>query len=207
MYNDVHRITELQATTAGKIASVVVNPCLWAIVCYRLGHWLWKNDVMLLPRLLSAVARVLTGIEIAPSASIGAGLLIVHGSGVAIEAGARIGARVTIYQGVGIGRRYGDRAYDGLPTIGDDVQIFAGAKILGPVTIGSRSRVGANAVVMRSFPDDTTIAGVPAHSVARTDASTTTTAAEGTLAVTGGVRQPQPLQAGAYAFQRNEATP
>jgi len=207
VYNDVHRITELQATTAGKIASVVFNPCLWAIVCYRLGHVLWKNDVMLVPRLLSVAAGMVTGIEIAPSASIGPGLLIVHGSGAVIEAGSRIGARVTIYQGVGIGRRYGDRVHDGLPTISDDVQIFAGAKILGPVTIGSRCRVGANSVVMRSFPDDTTIAGVPAHSVGRTDASTTTTAAEGTLAVTGGVRQPQPLQAGAYAFKRNEATP
>jgi len=205
VYSDIHRITELQTTATGKIASVVLNPCLWAVACYRLGHWLWKNDVMLLPRVLSVGARVLTGIEIAPSARIGHGLLVVHGSGVAIEAGTRIGARATIYQGVGIGRRYGDRAHDGSPTIGDDVQIFAGAKILGPITISNHCRVGANSVVMRSFPDDTTIAGVPAHSVARTDVSTTT-AAEGTLVVTNGAR-PQPLQAGAYAFQQNEARP
>ena len=205
MYSDIQRITELQTTATGKIASVVLNPCLWAIACYRLGHWLWKNDMMLLPRVLSVAARMLTGIEIAPSARIGRGLLIVHGSGVAIEAGARIGARATIYQGVGIGRRYGDRVQDGLPTIGDDVQLFAGAKILGPITIGGRCRVGANSVVMRSFPDETTIAGVPAHSVARTDTSTTT-AAEGMLVVANGARQPQPLQAGAYAFGQTEAS-
>ena len=133
---------------------------LHAIICYRIAHLLARLKIPLLPRFIMTLARWLTGIEIHPSATIGRGLFIDHGAGVVIGETAIIGQRVTLFQGVtlgGTGKERGKRH----PTIGDDVVVGAGAKVLGNITIGKNSMVGANAVVIRDVPEHSTVVGVP----------------------------------------------
>jgi len=180
------------------MAAVAFNPPLWAIACYRLGHLLWRNGVFLVPRLLSVLARIVSGVEIAPSAEIGPGLLIVHGSGITIEGDVEIGPGVTLYQGVGLGQRFSSTAPDGVPAIGQDVTIYAGAKILGPIRLGDRCCVGANAVVTRSFLDDTTVAGIPARAIGEYVRPSTTIGVGRELRVRP-LRREQPAPAQAYS--------
>ena len=133
---------------------------LHAIVCHRIAHALNRAGVPVLPRLIMSVARWLTGTEIHPAAVIGRGLFIDHGMGVVIGETAVIGHNVTLFQGVtlgGTGKEKGKRH----PTIGDNVVIGAGAKVLGSITIGNNSIIGANAVVIRDVPDHSTVVGVP----------------------------------------------
>jgi len=133
---------------------------LHAIVSYHIAHALDRLKVPVLPRLIMSIARWLTGIEIHPAATIGRGLFIDHGTGVVIGETAVIGERVTLFQGVtlgGTGKERGKRH----PTLGDNVVVGAGAKILGNITIGSDTMVGANAVVIRDVPQHSTVVGVP----------------------------------------------
>lgn len=133
---------------------------LHAIIAHRLAHVLDALHVPLLPRLLMTVVRGFTGVEIHPSATIGRGLFIDHGMGVVIGETAVIGHNVTLFQGVtlgGTGKERGKRH----PTIGDNVVIGAGAKVLGNITVGNDSMVGANAVVIRDVPAHSTVVGVP----------------------------------------------
>ena len=139
---------------------------LHAIIGYRIAHALSYIGLPVLPRLIMAVARWLTGVEIHPAATIGRGLFIDHGSGVVIGETAIIGKNVTLFQGVtlgGTGKEKGKRH----PTIGDNVVVGAGAKVLGNITVGAHSMIGANAVVVRDVPPDSTVVGVPGR-VART---------------------------------------
>jgi serine O-acetyltransferase len=139
---------------------------LHAIIGYRIAHALDRVRVPVLPRLIMAAVRWVTGVEIHPSATIGRGLFIDHGSGVVIGETAVLGNNVTLFQGVtlgGTGKEKGKRH----PTIGDNVVIGAGAKVLGNITIGHHSMIGANAVVVRDVPEDSTVVGVPGR-VART---------------------------------------
>ncbi len=131
-----------------------------AIVAYRIAHFLTKTKVPILPRLISQLAKVVTGIEIHPGASIGPGLFIDHGMGVVVGETAVIGNNVTLFQGVtlgGTGKEQGKRH----PNIGDNVVIGAGAKVLGNITVGENSYVGANAVVLKDVPPNSTVVGVP----------------------------------------------
>jgi len=131
---------------------------LHAVIGYRVAHALGRLPVV--PRLVMSIVRWATGIEIHPSARIGRGLFIDHGSGVVIGETAVIGDHVTLFQGVtlgGTGKEHGKRH----PTIGNYVVIGAGAKVLGNITIGNRSMVGANAVVVRDVPEHSTVVGVP----------------------------------------------
>ena len=133
---------------------------LHAIVCYRIAHALERMKIPVLPRLIMTVAHWLTGIEIHPAATIGRGLFIDHGTGVVIGETAVLGDNVTLFQGVtlgGTGKERGKRH----PTIGNNVVIGAGAKVLGNITIGNDSMIGANAVVVRDVPDHSTVVGVP----------------------------------------------
>lgn len=133
-----------------------------AIVAYRIGHVLWKMKIPFLPRFISQVARFFTGIEIHPGSTIGHGLFIDHGMGVVVGETTIIGDNVTLFQGVtlgGTGKETGKRH----PTIGDNVVIGTGAKVLGNIEIGPNSYVGANAVVIRSVPPNSTVVGVPGH--------------------------------------------
>jgi serine O-acetyltransferase len=133
---------------------------LHALVFYRIANGLRRIGVPFLPRLISQTAKFLTGIEIHPGATIGNGLFIDHGMGVVVGETAIIGDNVTMYQGVtlgGTGKEKGKRH----PTIGENVVIGAGAKVLGNITIGSNSYIGANAVVIKDVPDNSTVVGVP----------------------------------------------
>ena len=137
-----------------------------AMIAHRKAHQLLEDGHPFLARLVSQTARHFTGIEIHPGAKIGKGLLIDHGMGVVIGETAEIGDNCTIYQGVtlgGTGKDIGKRH----PTLGDNVMVGAGAKILGPVTVGSGSKVAANAVVLHAVPENSTAVGIPAKVVRR----------------------------------------
>jgi serine O-acetyltransferase len=140
---------------------------LHALWWYRLNHWLWQRKFYLLARCFSQVARLLTGIEIHPGAQIGERLFIDHGMGVVIGETAVVGNEVTIYQGVTLGGTSLDRGAKRHPTIGNEVVIGGGAKILGNITVGDNCRVGAGSVVLRDVPPDSTIVGVPGHIIFR----------------------------------------
>ena len=139
-------------------------PGVQALLAHRLAHALWRRRAPLLPRLIAAIARSLTGIEIHPAAKLGHGLLIDHGMGVVIGETAEIGDDVTIYQGVtlgGTGFATGKRH----PTVLGSVTIGAGAKLLGPITVGHAAKIGANSVVIHDVPANSTVVGNPGHPV------------------------------------------
>ena len=141
-------------------------PGLQTLLFHRLSHLLWKVGIPLIPRLTSHLARFLTGIEIHPGATIGRGVFIDHGMGVVIGETAIIGNYVLIYQGVtlgGTGKESGKRH----PTLGDNVVVGAGAKVLGNIQIGDNVRIGAGSVVLREVPSDCTVVGVPGRIVYR----------------------------------------
>ena len=131
-----------------------------AILFHRIAHRLWKQRIPLFPRLISGLARWLTGVEIHPAAKIGRAFFIDHGMGVVVGETTEIGDNVTLFQDVtlgGTGKSRGKRH----PTLGDHVVIGAGAKILGGITIGEHVKVGANSVVLRSVPAHATVVGIP----------------------------------------------
>jgi len=131
-----------------------------AVINHRIAHWLYRHRVPFLPRWISQLSRFFTGIEIHPGARIGEGFFIDHGMGVVIGETSEIGNNVTIYQGVtlgGTGKEKGKRH----PTIGDNVVISAGAKVLGSIEIGNNVIIGSGAVVIKSVPDNCTVVGVP----------------------------------------------
>ncbi len=145
---------------------LLAYPGIHAVWGHRAAHWLWQHNFKLIARWLSHVNRFLTGIEIHPGAKIGSKLFIDHGMGVVIGETAEIGNNVTLYHGVtlgGVSLEKGKRH----PTIEDGVVIGAGGKILGNITIGYGSRIGANAVVVNSVPANSVVVGVPGQVVAR----------------------------------------
>lgn len=131
-----------------------------AIVFYRIAHVLWNMKIPLVPRALSQLARFFTGIEIHPGATIGHGLFIDHGTGVVIGETAILGDNITLFQGVtlgGTGKEKGKRH----PTLGSNIVVGTGAKVLGNITIGDNAYIGANAVVIKDVPANSTVVGVP----------------------------------------------
>jgi len=139
---------------------ILTYPGFHAILIHRLAHWLWQRRLTTLARFVSHVGRFLTGIEIHPGAKIGRRFFIDHGMGVVIGETAEIGDDVTIYQGVTLGGTSTERIKRH-PTIEDSVTIFSGAKVLGPVTVGRHSRVGAGSVLVTSVPPHSTVVGIP----------------------------------------------
>lgn len=137
-------------------------PGFHAVLLHRLTHVLWRLHLKLIARFLANIVRMLTGIEIHPAAMIGDHCFIDHGAGVVIGETAIIGKRCTIYQGVTLGGmsiQKGKRH----PTLGDDVVVGAGAMLLGPITVGDRARIGANAVLLEDAPADAVMVGIPAR--------------------------------------------
>jgi serine O-acetyltransferase len=135
-----------------------------ALLAHRVAHAMGVVGTPLAPRALSYLARAITGVEIHPAAQIGDGFFIDHGSGVVIGETAEIGERVTLYQGVtlgGTGFQRGKRH----PTLGDDVTVGSGAKLLGPIKVGDGAKVGANTVVVEDVPPGATVVGNPGHTV------------------------------------------
>lgn len=141
-------------------------PGFHAIIMHRVAHFFYRKKLYLIARLISQLSRFLTNIEIHPGARIGEGLFIDHGAGVVIGETTEIGNNVTIYQGVtlgGTGKEKGKRH----PTIGNNVVISTGAKILGSFTVGDNSKIGAGSVVLGPVPPDSTVVGVPGRVVVR----------------------------------------
>ncbi len=165
---DLKSIMERDPAARNAVEVFLLYSGVHAVLWHRLAHWLFRHKCLFLARFVSQTSRFLTGIEIHPGATIGRGLLIDHGIGVVIGETAVIGDDCTIYQGVtlgGTGKEKGKRH----PTIGNHVMIGAGAKVLGPFTVGDNAKIAANAVVLSEVPPDCTCVGVPARIVKRGD--------------------------------------
>ena len=163
---DVATVLERDPAAKSRLEVFLCYSGLHALWFYRINHWLWNRGFFLLSRWLSQCARFLTGVEVHQGARIGRRLFIDHGMGVVIGETTIIGDDVTMYQGVtlgGTGKEHGKRH----PTIGDNVVIGGGAKILGNVTVGKNCRIGAGSVVLRNVPYNSTVVGVPGHIVFR----------------------------------------
>ena len=170
IWSDFRIIFERDPAAHNWLEVLFCYPGLHALWLHRIAHWLYERQISFFPRLISHIARFLTGIEIHPGAKIGKGVFIDHGMGVVIGETAIIGEYSLIYQGVtlgGTGKESGKRH----PTLGKQTIIGAGAKILGNIHIGDRVRVGASSVVLRDVPSDSTVVGVPGRNISRTQNS------------------------------------
>lgn len=140
---------------------ILLYPGLHALIYHRIAHWFYVRKHFVIARWISQFARHRTGIEIHPGAKIGKGLFIDHGMGVVIGETAEIGNNVTIFHGVTLGGTGKEKNVKRHPTVGDNVVIGAGAKILGPIKIGNNAKIGANSVVLKDVPPYGTVVGIP----------------------------------------------
>ena len=161
---DIHSVMERDPAASSALEVLLTYSGVHAVIVHRLAHWFYKHDHKLIARIISQTMRGITGIEIHPGAKIGKGLLIDHGSGVVIGETAEIGDYCLLYQGCtlgGTGKDHGKRH----PTLGNNVMVGAGAKILGPFKVGDNAKIAANAVVLKEVPPNSTAVGVPARIV------------------------------------------
>ncbi|NGZ10493.1 MAG: serine O-acetyltransferase [Nitrospira sp. LK70] len=159
---DLQAVFDRDPAATSKLEVILTYAGFHALLAYRISHWLKSYDVPILPRVISQLARWVTGVEIHPSAKIGTGFFIDHGMGVVIGETAEIGDYVTLFQDVtlgGTGKERGKRH----PTLGNHVVVGAGAKILGGIKIGDNVKIGANSVVLKHVPANSTVIGVPAR--------------------------------------------
>ncbi len=163
---DVQSVLDRDPAARNALEVVLCYSGLHAVWLHRLSHRLWVAGFKLTARFLSQLARGLTGIEIHPGATIGRHFFIDHGMGVVIGETAEVGDHVTLYHGVTLGGTSLNKVKRH-PTLGDHVVVGAGAKVLGAITIGANSRIGANAVVVKSTPPDSVVVGVPGQIVVR----------------------------------------
>ncbi len=163
---DVNTVLERDPAARSRLEVLLCYPGLWAVWFYRVSHPMWRAKLYLAARILSQVARFFTGVDIHPGALVGRRLFIDHATGVVIGETAIVGSDVTIYQGVtlgGTGKGHGKRH----PTVCDRVFIGNNANVLGDITVGETSRVGAGSVVLNDVPPNSTVVVVPAHIVYR----------------------------------------
>lgn len=163
---DIDVVFDRDPAAKSVLEVVLCYPGLHALWLHRIAHWFFGRGWVVLPRLIQTFSRFLTGIEIHPGAKIGRGCFIDHGMGTVIGETAEIGHNVTLYQGVtlgGTGKEKGKRH----PTIGDNVVIASGAKVLGSFTIGDNSKIGAGSVVLAAVPPNSTVVGIPGKVVVR----------------------------------------
>ena len=161
---DTHSVMERDPAASSALEVLLTYSGVHAVIVHRLAHWFYKHDHKVIARIISQTMRGITGIEIHPGAKIGKGLLIDHGSGVVIGETAEIGDYCLLYQGCtlgGTGKDHGKRH----PTLGNNVMVGAGAKILGPFKVGDNAKIAANAVVLKEVPPNSTAVGVPARIV------------------------------------------
>ena len=162
---DFRAIFERDPASRSRLEVFLTYPGFHAIFLHRFANVLYVGGLKLPARLISAISRFLTGIEIHPGARIGAGFFIDHGMGVVIGETTEIGEDVTLFQGVSLGGNGKDRGQKRHPTLGNHVLVGAGAKILGNIRIGEGVRVGSNAVVLQSVPAHCTVVGIPGRVV------------------------------------------
>lgn len=163
---DLDSIRERDPAARGRLEIFLLYSGFHAVIYHRIAHFFYIRGMKFIARLISQNARFLTGVEIHPGAQIGRGLLIDHGAGVVIGETAVVGDNCTIYQGVtlgGTGKDVGKRH----PTIGNNVMIGSGAKVLGPFKVGDNSKIAAGAVVLNEIPPNSTAVGVPARVITR----------------------------------------
>ncbi|MDE6426008.1 MAG: serine O-acetyltransferase [Ruminococcus sp.] len=163
---DIRLIRERDPAVHSTLEILLTYPSITAVRSYRIAHWFYKKKMFTIARMISQHSRRKTGIEIHPGAEIGKGLFIDHGMGVVIGETAVIGDNCLLYQGVtlgGTGKDKGKRH----PTLGHNVLVGAGAKVLGPFKVGNNVKIAANAVVLNEIPDNCTAVGVPARVVRR----------------------------------------
>lgn len=162
--DDISSVLQRDPAAKSKIEVLLLYSGVHALLAYRVSHKLYVSKHYFSARLVSQIARSITGIEIHPGAKIGKGLFIDHGMGVVIGETTEIGDNCTIYQGVtlgGTGKDTGKRH----PTLGDNVMVGSGAKVLGPVNLGSNTKIASGAVVLRDIPENSTAVGMPAKVV------------------------------------------
>lgn len=161
---DLRSIMERDPAAGSELEVLLTYSGVHAVIVHRAAHWFYKRGHKIIARVISQIMRGITGIEIHPGAKIGKGLLIDHGSGVVIGETAEIGDYCLLYQGCtlgGTGKDHGKRH----PTLGNNVMVGAGAKILGPFKVGDNAKIAANAVVLKEVPPNSTAVGVPARIV------------------------------------------
>lgn len=163
---DLAVVSERDPAARSTLETLLASPGLHAIIAHRVNHWLWNRELRLLARFGSHVARFLTGVEIHPGAKIGHRFFIDHGMGIVIGETTEIGDDCSIYHGVTLGGTTWQKGKRH-PTLEKGVIIGAGAKVLGPITLGEGARVGSNAVVVRDVPAGATVVGVPGHVVVK----------------------------------------
>jgi len=163
---DIDSVFERDPAARTVFEILTTYPGLHAVLAHRLAHRLWRRDLKWLARVLSHLARWLTGIEIHPGAQIGRRFFIDHGMGVVIGETAVIGDDCTLYHGVTLGGTTWQKGKRH-PTLGRDVVVGAGAKVLGPIEIGDGARIGSNAVVVKAVPKGATVVGVPGRAIER----------------------------------------
>ena len=161
---DIYCIFERDPAARNVFEIVTTYPGIHAVIIHRASHWLWRSGFKWLARVLSNVARLFTGIEIHPGATIGRRFFIDHGMGVVIGETAEIGDDCTLYHGVTLGGTSWQKGKRH-PTLCNDVVVGAGAKILGPITLANGARVGSNAVVVKDVPEGATVTGIPGRIV------------------------------------------
>ena len=164
LFDDIRAYKRNDPAARSAVEILLLYNGLHATIDYRIAHWLYRHHCRFLARAVSQWSKLWTGIEIHPGARIGKRLVIDHGTGIVIGETAEIGDDCLLYQGVtlgGTGKDVGKRH----PTLGNNVMVGAGAKVLGPIHIGNNARIAANAVVLREVPDNATVVGVPGHIV------------------------------------------
>ena len=165
---EIQVVFERDPAARSVLETVLTCPGFQAILVHRFNHWLWNQKLFLLARLSAHLVRFLTGIEIHPGATIGRRFFIDHGMGIVIGETSEIGDDCSIYHGVTLGGTTWQKGKRH-PTLENNVVVGAGAKILGPVTIGAGARIGCNAVVVKDIPMGATVVGVPGHIVVKKD--------------------------------------
>lgn len=164
IWQDVKAVQERDPAARSALEVLLLYQGVHALIWYRFAHWFYRHHMFFIARLISQFARFFTQIEIHPGAELGHGILIDHGSGVVIGETAVVGDNCTIYQGVtlgGVGLNKGKRH----PTLGSNVTVGAGAKILGAFEVGDNCKIAANAVLLKPLENDTTAVGIPARPV------------------------------------------
>ena len=163
---DIDVIMQRDPAAKSRLEAALCYPGLHAIWLHRIAHHFYNKGWIVLPRLINTFSRFLTGIDIHPGAKLGPGLFIDHGMGLVIGETAELGSNVTLYQGVtlgGTGKEKGKRH----PTIGNNVVVSSGAKVLGSFTVGDNSKIGSGSVVLKPVPPNSVVVGVPGRVVAR----------------------------------------